>query len=69
MKRFVIHVYRQVNLMSEITVEAESLHLARNFALQRSSDDFDWRITPNSARGHMIDHIEEVNTPEVSDGV
>ena len=68
MKRYVIHVYRQVNLMSEITVEAESLNLARNFVLQKNSDDFEWRITPNSARGHMIDHIEPVDTSEVSDG-
>lgn len=69
MRRFVIHVYRPVNLVSEITVEAESLQLARNFVLQKDSKFFDWRVTPNSDRGHMIDYIEEVFTEEVNDGV
>lgn len=69
MKRYVIHVRRPVNLVSEITVEAETLHLARNFVLQRDTKEFDWRVTPNSDRGHLIDHIEEVFTEEVTDGV
>lgn len=69
MKRYVIHVRRPVDLVSEITVEAESLHLARNFVLQRNLKEFDWQMTPNSDRGHVIDHIEEVDTSGVNDGV
>lgn len=68
MRRFVIQVYRPINLVSEVTVEAESLQTARNFVLQKHTREFDWRATPNSDRGHMIDHIEEI-TDGVSDGV
>lgn len=66
MQRYVITVWRTVNLASEIIVEAESLQLARNFVLQKDTKSFDWRVTPNSDRGHSIDNIKVV-TPEASD--
>jgi hypothetical protein len=65
MKRYQIYVQRPVTLISEITVEAESIELAKSYALKLSSSQYDWQITANG-NPHTIDTIEEIVTEDVA---
>ena len=65
MRRFQIYVQRPATLISEITVEAESIDLAKSYALKLSSSQYDWQITA-SGKPHTIDTIEEIVTEDVS---
>ena len=59
MKRFQIYVQRPVTLISEITVEAESIDLAKSYVLNLQSSLLEWQITPGS-KPHTIDTIEVI---------
>ena len=65
MKRYQIYVQRPATLVSEITVEAESIDLAKSYALKLSSSLYDWQVTANG-NPHTIDTIEEIETENVA---
>lgn len=65
MKRYQIYVQRPVTLISEITVEAESIELAKSYVLNLQSSLFEWEITPGS-KPHTIDTVEVIETEDVA---
>lgn len=63
MKRYQIYVQRPVTLISEITVEAESVDLAKTFVSNLPSSSFEWQITAGS-KPHTIDTVEVIETED-----
>lgn len=61
MKRYQIHLTKTID--AEITIEADSERVARDYALSRPHSHFHWR----DSGPQKITHVEEIAVFEVTD--